>query len=455
MNLVTWNVRGLGRPAKRFLVKDLLHINFADVCCLQESKLDSVSALIWREIGGSRLDDFAYLPSQGSAGGIIIGWNSSLFSGKVALRGTFSLTIDFYSKVDNRHWRCTSVYGPNARSLKRLFWEEIRASKGGTNIQWVICGDFNAIFSTDDKHSDVHNFEDIRCANDLMQDLCLLEPPAIGRKFTWTNGQADPIWVKLDRFLVNHLWANAYPRMTQKSLPRLGSDHVPIRLEVGLHSSTPRFLRYELAWSTVEGFHDLVINWWRGMAPDGCGAFVLTKKVAGLRGHLRQWAKECFGSIKLRKVALLHDIDNWDILKETRTLTPDEARQEFVAIEELGKIRLQEEIYWKQRSRLQWLKDGDENTKYFHAIANGRKNRNFIPSISDGFRMASDPREIGNMFSRHFMQQFGQKRSYRFKIDLHKIFCYKANVDLSHLERPFSLDEIKRAVFDLGGNKAP
>lgn len=68
----------------------------------------------------------------------------------------------------------------------------------------VVCGDFNAIFELEDKPSGAPNLEDIRQANAMMFDLGLLEPPAVGRKFTWTNGQEDPIWVKLDRFLVNY-----------------------------------------------------------------------------------------------------------------------------------------------------------------------------------------------------------------------------------------------------------
>lgn len=56
MNIISWNVRGLGRPSKRFLVKDFLNLHFAKVCCLQESKLNKVSPLTWREIEGSHLD---------------------------------------------------------------------------------------------------------------------------------------------------------------------------------------------------------------------------------------------------------------------------------------------------------------------------------------------------------------------------------------------------------------
>lgn len=121
MNVITWNVRGLGRLAKWFLVKDFLNLHFADVCCLQETKLAEVSKSTWCEIGGSRLDHFGFLPARGSAGGIVLGWNSALLTGNIIRIGAFSLTVDFCSKKDNSNWRCTTVYGPNARSLKHAF----------------------------------------------------------------------------------------------------------------------------------------------------------------------------------------------------------------------------------------------------------------------------------------------------------------------------------------------
>lgn len=111
-----------------------------------------------------------------------------------------------------------------------------------------------------------------------MFDLGLLEPLSIGRKFTWTNGQVDPIWVKLNRFLVNYAWVDNYPKILQKSLPRLGSDHVPIRLEVGTFCSVPRPFRFELPWTTADGFLELVSQWWTDLTPIGCGAFIFAKK---------------------------------------------------------------------------------------------------------------------------------------------------------------------------------
>lgn len=129
------------------------------------------------------------------------------------------MTVEFQSKRENLTWRCTTVYGPNPRSLKQAFWDELRVSAGPPGLPWIICGDFNATFDVGDKNSGPPNLIDIRMANLFLQELKLLEPPAVGRRFSWTNGQADPIWVKLDRFIVNEVCACIFPKLIQNSLP--------------------------------------------------------------------------------------------------------------------------------------------------------------------------------------------------------------------------------------------
>jgi hypothetical protein len=44
----------------------------------------------------------------------------------------------------------------------------------------------------------------------------------------------------------------------------------------------------------------------------------------------------------------------------------------------------QEEIIWKQKSRVQWLKEGERNTKFFHRAMMHRRHVNIITHLEDG-----------------------------------------------------------------------
>ena len=51
--------------------------------------------------------------------------------------------------------------------------------------------------------------------------------------------------------------------------------------------------------------------------------------------------------------------------------------------QEINKLLNNEEIQWRQRAKALWLKEGDRNSKYFHAVASHRKARNSIQRLAN------------------------------------------------------------------------
>ena len=86
----------------------------------------------------------------------------------------------------------------------------------------------------------------------------------------------------------------------------------------------------------------------------------------------RGWARNLAHQNKRLKSDLLAKIDVFDRKAETNLLSPQEGELRHHLKEQLTKLLREEEIYWLQRSKATKLLQGDDNTKYFHVVANGR-----------------------------------------------------------------------------------
>ena len=78
--------------------------------------------------------------------------------------------------------------------------------------------------------------------------------------------------------------------------------------------------------------------------------------------------------------------------------------------EEIHTFSEQESLWWQQRSKELWLKDGDRNTKYFHASATQKKKRSRIEKIMDVRGCMWDREEdIENAFINFFKKVYTVK----------------------------------------------
>lgn len=72
------------------------------------------------------------------------------------------------------------------------------------------------------------------------------------------------------------------------------------------------------------------------------------------------------------------------IIEALKIRTDEEGiKQYLIERDKLNEFLLHEETYWKQRAKLFWLREGDDNTKYFHASATMTRKENHISFLEE------------------------------------------------------------------------
>jgi len=125
-------------------------------------------------------------------------------------------------------------------------------------------------------------------------------------------------------------------------------------------------------------------------------------------------------------------------------------------LQEIIKINEEDELYWFKRSHEKWLLEGDNNTEYFHRVANGRKRRNTIITLMDGENIIEGDEDLLNHATEYYRNLFGPVPESSLPIDpnLWEPDEKVTDADNSLLTCPFSEEEIKHALFQMDKNKA-
>jgi hypothetical protein len=85
----------------------------------------------------------------------------------------------------------------------------------------------------------------------------------------------------------------------------------------------------------------------------------------------------------------------------------DNLEEEITTKNELHLLLEEEDLKWRQRSKQNWLKCGDRNTKFCHSCANQRSSRNLISNIKDGNgQQCANQQEIEAAFISFFTDLF-------------------------------------------------
>ncbi|XP_074362468.1 uncharacterized protein LOC141702742 [Apium graveolens] len=183
----------------------------------------------------------------------------------------------------------------------------------------------------------------------VVEECSLCDLGFTGSMYTWERFRGTNKWVqeRLDRGLVNDEWRRVFPDAELCMLDVSTSDHLPLLLQLHRRVYVPKKRRFKLEnlWLREKDCMQIVESSWNEMHH----ADILFK------------INKCFRSRR----------DAYGVEKYNR------ARNEF------HELLKRQEIYWQQRSKQFWLKDGDQNTRFFHKYASSRRRNNTVTKLKD------------------------------------------------------------------------
>ena len=147
---------------------------------------------------------------------------------------------------------------------------------------------------------------------------------------------------------------------------------------------------------------------------------------------------------------ILHQLD---IAQDSRTLQPNEMwlrnslKKHSLVLASL--LRTVARI----RSRINWLQDGDANTKLFHKHSQHRKRKNFIAALREGDQILTSHEDKAAAIFDFYSNLIGADSDRTRTINLDHLDI--PGYDLEALDMPFAEDEVWHTIKDLPSDKAP
>lgn len=164
------------------------------------------------------------------------------------------------------------------------------------------------------------------------------------------------------------------------------------------------------------------------------------------------WGREAFGNVGRKVADLRVKLQNLQ-----RSVQSEKVIEETTMVEgELDSLLEQEEIIWCQRSRANWLRHGDRNTRFFHTKASQRRKRNTIEELetADGRKVEED-KDLYEVLAYYFIPLFSSTGP----TEIEEVTSLVAGrITAQHeqiLSKPFSREEVEEALFQMHSTKAP
>ncbi|XP_074342398.1 uncharacterized protein LOC141679917 [Apium graveolens] len=386
--------------------------------------------------------------AQGHSGGLVLFWRNK---DEVTVQSHSKNHIDVIVEVHGKFkYRLTGFYGEPDRTKRNETWDLIRRLHTQSVLPWCIIGDLNNILKQEEKRGG-HPYPSwlIQGFQQVIDDCDLNDMDMIGYPYTWERGQGTKEWieVRLDRALVSNSFMQHFAEAKLTNMEISTSDHNPILMEpfAVSHTVVVKGLRFENAWLRDPMCRKIVEDSWQ--LAEGKP---FKEKIDCCLAVLVKWGKEITGSFKSR------------INQCKKTMRVLKGRKDSNSIQlyrgtakKLTEIYNDQEVFWRQRCKQLWLREGDSNSKYFHVATKARRKLNKISTLAnkEGVQVGWDE-GIQEVMIEYFSELFTAT-----DMDWTEVVSYVnrrvTNEQNADLLLPIDPSEVNIALFNMHPDKSP
>ncbi|KAJ0074622.1 hypothetical protein Patl1_37562 [Pistacia atlantica] len=255
---------------------------------------------------------------------------------------------------------------------RRDLWQSLELIDSNES-SWLVVRDFNIIREDSERVGGhprlITLMEDF---NNCIDHCGLLDLQVMGRRLSWCNGHERHTcsWARLDRALINIHFANIFPSAFFEYLNRKTSDHRPMLIHFQKQevSYSPHTFRFQNMWVSHADFMRCVEEVWKEPTTS-VGLLRLAEELKKTKLALRAWNKQVFGHVG----QTIKELEERLEVLESRLLGgyDKEVECDFLVTKlELDTWEQREELRLSQLAKKKWLSEGDQNTKFFHAVVN-------------------------------------------------------------------------------------
>ncbi|XP_062118736.1 uncharacterized protein LOC133832403 [Humulus lupulus] len=299
---------------------------------------------------------------------------------------------------------------------------------------WLVAGDFNAVFEVTNRVGG-HNITALELV-DAQKWRAL--------------GLVDEMRTRD--------WLDLFPHAEAVVNWEMLSDHCFCIIKSGaaLNCGVKPFIFFNM-WTDHDNFKETVMQSWCKPSK-GYGLERIIRKLGRLKHVLRKFNKRTVGDVVQNYTIAKENYQAAQINLQGDPHSTDLQREERLAGEIFSNHARIYDNFLRQKSKVNWLRYGDDNTTYFHACLKQRRASNRITSfVNETGQLIERFEDVVAHFVNHFRKIMGSQSNASVPIQ-RSCFRYGNSLSLDQqicLIKPFTKKEVEDALFSISPIKSP